>query len=293
MEIRNVISFIKVAELNSFSKAAAELGYTQSNVTTQIKQLENELNTILFDRIGRSVSLTSAGKTFMKYALQITAAVTNARQELSYSAIPSGELRVGLLESLCITYLPQIIKRYHEKYPLVNTIIKIGTYGELTTMLNSNTIDLLWTFDTHINSDLWIKELEYANPICVIAPKSHSLCNKHTLHLSDLSSETFIFTESSCSYRHTFEELLLSKKLPFHTFMEIGNTEIIKKFVVSGICLSILPQFSITNELQAQLLHPLNIIDFQLDMYGQVFYHKNKCVTPAMKAFIDLVKEHI
>jgi len=292
MEIRNVISFIKVAELNSFSKAAHALGYTQSNVTMQIKQLERELNTTLFDRIGKTISLTENGKSFMKYALKITSAVSDAKRELADATIVSGELKIGLLESLCITYLPQIMKEYHQNYPLVNIIIKIGTYEELSSMLNSNAIDVLWTFDYQIDSVDWIKEYEYSDPIKVIAPITHPLANKSDIPLSALASETFIFTESTCSYRKTFENLLLATNIPFSTFMEIGNTEIIKKFVASGICLSVLPEFSIKKELQVEEFTALNISDFQFNMYGQIFYHKNKWLTPAIKEFVLMGLSH-
>ncbi len=292
MEIRNIISFIKVAEQHSFSKAAHELGYTQSNVTMQIKQLEHELNTILFDRIGKTISLTEDGKSFMKYALTITCAISDAKQELADVSTVAGELKIGLLDSLCITYLPQIMKEFHQNYPLVNIVIKIGTYEELSSMLNSNRIDLLWTFDYQIESLDWIKEYEYTNSIKVIAPLTHALAHKNDIALSSLACQTFIFTESNCSYRKAFENLLLAANIPFSTFMEIGNTEIIKKFVASGICLSVLPEFSVKNELQANEFISLDVSDFHFDMFGQIFYHKNKWLTPAMKEFGLLIKKY-
>jgi DNA-binding transcriptional LysR family regulator len=293
MELRMISSFIKVAELNSFSKAADVLGYTQSNVTMQIKQLETELGTNLFDRIGKNISLTESGRKFLRYATEVITSIDNAKQALCSNQLPTGELRIGLLESLCITYLPQVINDYHQKYPEVNTIIKIGTFEELSVMLNANLIDLLWTFDYPMKNEQWIKEYDYPEKISIIAAPTHRLCQAERVQLCSFTNETFIFTESNCSYRNAFQEKLTAAGIPFATFMEIGNTEIIKRFVSSGLCLSVLPQFTIKNELESGQIRTISTAEFDLTMYGQVFYHKNKWVTPAMREFILLLQNYI
>ncbi|NLL77471.1 MAG: LysR family transcriptional regulator [Clostridiales bacterium] len=288
MEIRNIISFIKVAELSSFSKAAIELGYSQSNITMQIKQLESELNCLLFDRIGKGISLTEQGKEFMKYAISIKSLVENAKISLSDDPTPSGQLVIGILESLCITYLPELIHTFYKKYPNVNTVISIGTYEELSALLNSNKIDLLWTFDRPIANKSWVKALESPSAIKIIAAPTHSILLEGRQHnLSSLKNCTFIFTEQNCSYRIYFEDLLQAQGIPYNVFLEIGNTEIIKRFVASGLCLSVLPEFTLQNELSNKTIEVVNITNFHLTMYSQIFYHKNKIPTSAMKEFIN------
>lgn len=293
MEIRNIISFMKIAETNSFSKAATALGYTQSNVTMQIKQLESELGTILFDRIGKQTTLTENGRVFAKYAMEILTSVDNAKLALTNSLVPCGEIKIGILESLCITYMPEIINRFHLAYPAVNTIIKIGTFEELSFLLNTNQIDLLWTFDDPITNENWIKEFEYPNQICILAAPSNNILLEKEVSLASFTDETFIFTENDCSYRNAFQQLLTSSKIPYNTFMEIGNTEIIKKFVASGLCLSVLPEFTIQSELSLGTIQVVRLPEFQLVMYGQVFYHKNKWISTAMKAFLAELPLHL
>ncbi len=294
MELRNIISFLKVAELNSFSKAAIELGYSQSNVTMQIKQLENELNCSLFDRIGKGISLTQQGKEFMKYAISIKSSVENAKLSLTDNPTPSGQLVIGILESLCITYLPELIREFYKKYPNVNTIISIGTYEELSALLNSNKIDLLWTFDKPITNKNWLKALESPSAIKIIASPAHSLLLRgEPINLSSLKDCTFIFTEQNCSYRNYFEDLLQAQGIPYNVFLEIGNTEIIKRFVESGLCLSVLPEFTLQNELSNKTIEVVNISNFHLNMYSQIFYHKNKMLTSAMKEFINHLQDYL
>lgn len=289
MELRNIISFLKVAELCSFSKAATELGYSQSNITMQVQQLEKELNCALFNRIGKKISLTEKGNEFLSYAGSINLLIENAKLSLSDNPVPSGELVIGVLESLCISYLPKLIRAFYDRYPQVNTIIKIGSFAELSTLLNNNTIDLLWTFDDQVLNRNWVKAVAFPSTIKVIASPNHPLMQANQpLHLSAFENCTFIFTEKNCSYRNHFEKLLQSQDIPYHVFLEIGNTEIIKRFVESGLCLSVLPDFSFQNELDKKTIDVLNIENFHLSMSSQIFYHKNKIPTSAMREFVSL-----
>jgi DNA-binding transcriptional LysR family regulator len=196
---------------------------------------------------------------------------------------------IGVLESLCISYLPNLIRAFYDRYPKVNTIIKIGTFEELSLLLNNNTIDLLWTFDDPILNKNWVKAIAFPSTIKVIASPKHLLMfENQPIPLSAFKDCTFIFTEQTCSYRNHFESMLQSQDIPYHVFLEIGNTEIIKKFVESGLCLSILPDFSFQNESDKGTIGALNIENFQLTMSNQIFYHKNKILTSAMREFISL-----
>lgn len=111
MDFREINTFIHVANQESFSKAADVLGYTQAAVSIQIKQLESELGTRLFDRIGKHISLTHQGKVFYQYALRITSEIEEAKDVLSGSQDLNGTLRIGTIESICSSILPDILSR--------------------------------------------------------------------------------------------------------------------------------------------------------------------------------------
>lgn len=293
MELRNIMSFLKVNESGSFSKAAIELGYTQSNISAHILQLEKELGHSLFDRIGKKIYLTEYGQAFLPYAYDIKNTVEHAKQTLDSDSLRCSEIKLGILESLCITYLPDFVLDFHKQISSTNIVIKIGTFDELSEMLNKNQIDLLWTFDQQISPSSWVKALEYSEPIHLICSPTHKLLKKECCELTDLTNEEFIFTESSCSYRSLFESILKANKIPYHIFMEIGNTEIIKKFVHTGLCLSILPSFAINNEIATHTINLLQVKDLSMTMYSQIFYHKNKYLTSSMDQFLELLKTHL
>lgn len=106
MELRNINTFLHIAELHSFSRTARQLGYSQSAVSSQIAQLEAELGAPLFDRVGKTVRLTGAGETFLGYARTLLATVEQAQAALQLPQQISGRLRIALADSVCSTFLP-------------------------------------------------------------------------------------------------------------------------------------------------------------------------------------------
>ena len=122
MEIRNITTFVRVAELQSFSRAAEQLGYSQSAVTVQIRQLEQELGLLLFERIGKQVRLTENGSRFVLRALDILNAVDAAKNMAYEPERVFGKLRIATAESLLISVLPPVIMKFRQRCPEVEII---------------------------------------------------------------------------------------------------------------------------------------------------------------------------
>ena len=122
MELRTINTFLHIAELHSFSRAARELGYSQSAVSSQIAQLEAELGTPLFDRVGKTVRLTDAGLTFQDYARTLLATAQQAKAALQPAREVRGTLRIALADSVCSTFLPDLLLHYHARCPEVYRI---------------------------------------------------------------------------------------------------------------------------------------------------------------------------
>lgn len=131
MELRNIKSFIKVAEFENFSKAAEVLGYAQSTITLQIQQLEQELGVNLFDRIGKRVLLSEKGRAFLSYANDMVQLEAEAIETVSENTTPTGTLRIGTIESIASSFLPLLLEEYLKKCPQVHLDIIIGVTLEL------------------------------------------------------------------------------------------------------------------------------------------------------------------
>ena len=113
MELRNINTFLHVAEMHSFSRAARELDYSQSAVSSQIAQLEEELGVPLFDRVGKTVRLTDAGQTFLHYARTLLTTAQQAKAALQPAPEARGTLRVAIADSLCSALMPGVLARFH------------------------------------------------------------------------------------------------------------------------------------------------------------------------------------
>jgi DNA-binding transcriptional LysR family regulator len=172
-------------------------------------------------------------------------------------------------------------------------VIHTGTFDELAPMLNGDVIDLLWTFDQPLEVPEWIKSFTYDSRIEVVSSERHPLTGVLEATLSDLAEETFILTERNCSYRRIFEERMVALGYPPNIFLEIGNTEMIKKFVEANLGITVLPHFTLTEELDSYKLCVIPVADFQLLMQGQLFYHKSKWLSPALSSFLALVAEQL
>lgn len=288
MDFRNLNTFIKIADLNSFSKAAMELGYTQSTVTMQIKALEEELQVSLFDRIGKTIRLTEKGSVLLTYAKEIQFQTEQIKQQLLNSNDLCGELRIGAFESICYTLLPPVLKQFHEQYPAVSLTIKTGSFTELRRLLNSNQIDLLWIFDHPIQVPNWCCALSTPYPLLILSNPFTPFVSKKSLKLEELSNAPFLLSEQGCQYRRELEQVFSRYHLPFSPVMEIDNIEIIRQFIKSGLGLGFLPAFLVQDDLLEGSLLPIQVKNTSFSMYSQLLYHKEKWITPTIKAFLSI-----
>ena len=144
MELREIRTFLQIAQKQSFSKAAEALGYSQAAVTVQIKQLEEELGIHLFDRLGKKTVLTHHGEIFYRYAVTILGTVADAKNAVSASTELSGVLTIGTIESICESIFPDLLKEFHKRYPNVSVSIVLDSPDVLLDRMNKNSIDLVY-----------------------------------------------------------------------------------------------------------------------------------------------------
>ena len=155
MELRTVNTFLHIAELHSFSRTARQLGYSQSAVSSQIAQLEAELGTPLFDRVGKTVRLTDAGQTFLGYARTLLETAQQAQAALQPAQQVRGSLRIALADSVCSTFLPELLQRYHARCPQVELVLHTASTDEMLQLLSTNQVDLVYTLDQPFCSLRW------------------------------------------------------------------------------------------------------------------------------------------
>ena len=297
MEFRNIIAFLKVAEMRNFSKAAEKLGYSQSSITIQIQQLEKELGTQLFERVGKKVTLTDQGKAFIFHANEIIRVSNKAIVSTKANALDkdnniiSGTLHIGSVESISTALLPDILLQFHHAYPNVEIIVTTTGVDTLSDMIRNNNIDLFFTLEKKINIPGLKRTILREEEIVFIAPIDHPIPDADKVKLEDIIDMPFLLTEKGESYRYELERLLSDQELELKPILEIGNTETIIHLVERGLGISFLPLFSAQNSIKNGNLSLIHADIPEIHMWSQLFYHKNKWITPQMSAFISVVQD--
>ena len=294
MELRNITTFLRVAELQNFTHAAQELGYSQSAVTVQIRQLETELGVPLFERIGRSVSLTAPGQAFLQEAGEIIKAAERAKDAVRTAPEPEGTLRVGTMESLSASVVWRLITDFHRQFPQVNVVIRTSTADGLLEMMRRNDVDFIYFVDEKQYSPAWeIPRCRPPDTVYVAAPGSAITGRHEPIPLRELTTYPCVLTEAGESYRIPFERLLAEHDLTVSPILEIGSTEVVARMVRENIGYSVLPMYVAGEYLKSGELVAFQVPEFHSNMYQHIIYHKNKWVTPQMKGFMQLIIDHI
>ena len=294
MELRNITTFLRVAELQNFTHAAQELGYSQSAVTVQIRQLETELGVPLFERIGRSVSLTAPGQAFLQQAGEIIKAAERARDAVRTAPEPEGTLRLGTMESLGASVVWRLIAGFHRQFPRVNVVVRTSTADGLLEMMRRNDVDFIYFVDEKQYSPDW--EIPLCRPeetVFVTAPHSQLAARGEPIPLRELVTYPCVLTEAGESYRIPFERLLAEHDLVVAPILEIGSTEIVARMVRENVGYSVLPMYVASEYLKSGELVPFRVPEFKSNMYQHIIYHKNKWLTPQMKGFMQLIIDHV
>ena len=282
MDIKNLTTFIYVAELRSFTKAADRLGFSQSTVSFQIKQLETELSCQLFERINHTVHLTEKGREVLEYAHQINRMTRELKDSMKEEA-SSGYIRLAMADSLCTSLLSRDFLRFRELYPNISLkIIAAGT-EEMFRLMNHNEADAILTLDNHIyNTEYRILREEKVRTFFV-AGAGTRIASASSLSIEELLLQPFILTEKGMSYRRLLEEKLAELSLEVQPVLEIGSTELICSLVEQGAGISFLPEYVIKDRVEAGTLVCLPVSGLEIHVWKQLLYHRNKWVSPQME----------
>ena len=287
MELRELKSFLKIMELESFSRAAKELGYSQSALSVQIHSLENELGVRLFDRMGKQVALTPPGRQLARRVLPILQEVEEL-ENVMHNRPPAEALRIGMIESLCKAHMPQVMDYVCRNLPQLHITITIDSPSVLLDALNHNKVDLVYVLDKPLYDGKWEKVFQKQENIVFVCSVDSPLAREKDLELDQVIRQPFFLTEKADNYRLSLDQQLAARQLALNPILEVSDTGFILDMVQRGLGLSFLPQYVVENSPYRDRLQILQVKDFHMHMYRQLFYHKDKWLTQAMKVFLRL-----
>ena len=291
MELRNLITFIYVAELGSFTEAAEQLGYSQSTISFQIKQLEDELGCLLFERINHTITLTEQGHELVSYAHQVRALTEDFKETLAKEDL-RGYLHIVTPDSVCEEMISAHYADFHRKYPSIYIRFSTGDSGNLLHMLDRNEADVIITLDHHLYNKDYVVAKEQKIPMHFVASSESKFAHCKGLSIKDIIGEPFVLTEYGQGYRRVFDRELAKRSLEITPILEIGRTDIINSVIMENDMLSFLPDFVTADLIAEGKLCYLDVVDMNIDIWKQLIYHKNKWLSKSMKTFIEYIKTH-
>lgn len=291
MDLKNLTAFIHVAQLGSFTRAGQALGCSQSTISFQIRQLEEELEFPLFERINRTVVLTDKGREVLAYAQQLQKMTAELKQNLRSEQTRAVRIRVAMSDSLCNSLLEENFQQFLQAHPGINLkIIAAGT-EEMFRLLDHNEVDAILTLENHIYNTEYVVVREEEAAHHFVAAAASELAALDTIPPEQLVKHPFILTEKGMSYRRQLDEQLAQRSLEIIPVLEIGNPHLICDLVQQGVGISFLPDFVTEKAVKAGKLVHLNVPGIQVRIWKQLLHHRDKWISPQIDSVLQYCVE--
>ncbi len=294
MSDRRLQVFHTVAKLLSFTKAADQLHMTQPAVTFQIRQLEEQFDTRLFDRAHNRVSLTDAGERAFEYAENIFeqyAEMENAIREITGDI--SGSLVIGASTTVAEYMLPALLGDFKQQNPEVKMRLQVGNTEGIVSMVENNTIDLGVVEGPVNNKHLQVEVCRKDQLVAVVSP-NHPLARRKKVSLADVMKYPFICREAGSGTREVISEKLKAAGLDRQSVsntLELGSPEAIKGAVEAGMGVSILSSVSVNKEIELGTLVAIPVTP-RIQRNFSFVRQRNKFRAPAMEELLEFARTY-
>lgn len=291
MNLHQLRVFYEVARAQSFSAAAEKLHLTQPAVTWQIKNLEDFYELRFFERTGKKILLTEEGRILFDFADRILTLSREAEEALAdLRGLSRGTLRIDSVFTFGDYYLAMLLQAFHRKYP--NILLQVNTGN--TSQIIENTLqhknDVAFVAYDPRDDRLRVHEIVSDVLVAVVAPH-HPWARKKSIRLKDLGGQPLMLREHGSSPRRILEAIFNEREIHPRIILESASTPAIKKMIESGLGVAILSQQVIKEELRAKRLTQLTIRDAEIVYRFYLVYHKDKYISRALQAFMDLAIE--
>ncbi len=286
--LKQLRAFCNAAQTGSISKAAERLFLSQPSVSLQIKALEREFDTILFERRGPSIALTPAGKTLYELAIPLIEGIDSLADTFAtyQGKVETGELDIAAGESAILYILPDIMKQFTAHYPKVRVRLHNLNGRARLEKLRSNEVDFAIGSLLDVPKDINFTPLYTYDPI-LITPLNHPLLEKPDFHIRDIADYALIMPAPQLSSWRVAKDVFREHEVDYKITLEAGSWEVIKKYVHLGLGISLVTDICLTGREELGCISLQNY--FPQRHYGVVI-RKGKFLVPAAKRFIEMIR---
>jgi LysR family transcriptional regulator, cell division regulator len=280
MEFKDLEIFQMVAEKGTISAAARELSYVQSNVTARIQKLEVELNTPLFNRHNRGMTLTPEGKKLLVYSEKILSLTNEMKKVIQSREEPAGKLEIGTVET--VIQLPYILSAYNKKYQNVDLSLFSGVTERLQADVLNHKLDGAFVTETELHPDLVAHDVFKEELVLISDTKATSL--------DELKNEPFLCFSEGCGYRARLERWYKDQNVKPQKVMEFGTLETILSSVTVGLGVTFVPKSAVTH-LEEKGLIQCHTLPQKYSEINTIFIRRsNAYLTSTIEKFIETIE---
>jgi DNA-binding transcriptional LysR family regulator len=287
MDFDQLETFLEVARLSSFSRAAERRFRTQPAISAQIRALEEEVGARLLDRSGGKVAVTGPGKVFQKYAeetLEQRRVVLIALAEMH--RVPRGEIVVSANEGTCLHILPEVFADFKRQYPSVAVNVKRLEHNKILEAIIDNSCDF-GVVSMPVNDKRLTVVPIHRDELVVIAPPNHPLAAKQSVTVADVVEYPLLLPKVGRT-RDALEQLFHDRRLKPIVSMELDSSELLKRFVAVAVGVGFIPRSNVIEDLQAKALVAMTLADASIQRDLALVFRKDKALSRAALAFIEI-----
>lgn len=291
MDLDQLHTFLEIVRLKSFSKAAQTCYRTQPAISAQVRQLEQELNATLFERLGTRIALTTAGKIFADYAEQILHLRRRAQEVINeLDRVPRGEVIIAANEATCIYVLPAVFSEYKKQFPNVQLHVDRSYGSRVVAAVLDNLADFGITQLPVQDKKLQVVKI-HSDEIRLLVPAKHPLTAKASVTCQDITSHPLLLPLSGTT-RTRLNAWLEPVEDELKVSMELDSTEMIKQFVVAGLGISFLAASHCRDEIANNKLAAISLAPEPMIRQLALIYRKDKSLSKASIGFIQVIIDH-
>ena len=286
MTFRHLKIFLTVSDLGSMTAAAKTLFIAQPTVSQAISELEDYYGIKLFDRLSKRLFITEKGTQLLSYARHIIA-LANEMEQVMKNPDKSGMIKVGATLTIGTYLLPKLVNEFAKHYPLLKVKATTKNTQDIEMLILQNAIDFAVVEGVVHTPDI-IATPFMDDQLLLVCGRSHPLYKVKNIAPVELSNLQFIVREQGSGTRELFDNMMATQEIQWQLAWECNGSDVLKSAAISGIGVAVISQRLVEDELKTGDLFSIKIDGINLKRKFSVIYHKNKYLTPTMKAFIAL-----
>jgi len=291
LDLMKLETFRTVANTRSFTRAGAQLGYSQSTVTAHVQSLEREVGAPLFQRVrfSREIRLTETGQRTLDYASRLLTLAQETSIAIHSRSEPAGQLRVCVHPLLLAYRLSTVLRQYQVRFPRVRLVISAWSDPRiLGDSVVNGAADVAFILDERVNTDRFISRSLSKEQLAVVCSPDHRLAEfTGGITIRELARERVLFSDSSCSIRMMFERMLMMAGIRIENIIEAGNVLAVRHCAMAGLGFAVLPLFAVEAEVRSRALVVLPVVDSEMTVEMQMIRHPRSWVSPALNSLLE------